>query len=174
VIIGAAFETEREAILRNSREAFGLRDDVVEMRRRMYAGHPNRSALFDLKHDPGGMVDVEFTVQYLVLLHSARHPPLTRNVGNIALLALASELGLVPAPLAASVAAAYREYRRLQHQIRQQRALQANLVLQGALLARVAPAAQAPRRAAVGELWTQIFGVPWQAADGSGRLADFS
>jgi len=155
VIIGAAFETEREAILRNSREAFGLRDDVVEMRRRMYAGHPNRSALFDLKHDPGGMVDVEFTVQYLVLLHSARHPPLTRNVGNIALLALASELGLVPAPLAASVAAAYREYRRLQHQIR----------LQGALLARVAPAAQAPRRAA---------GVSWQTADGSGRLADFS
>ena len=76
----------------------------------------------------------------------------------------AIELGLVPAPLAASVAAAYREYRRLQHQIR----------LQGALLARVAPAAQAPRRAAVGELWTQIFGVPWQAADGSGRLADFS
>src|SRR5439155_299149 len=122
-IIGAAFEAEREVILRSAREPFRLRDDVVEMRRRMYAGHPNRSALFDLKHDPGGMVDVEFTVQFLVLLHSARHSSLTRNVGNIALLALASELGLVPAPLAASVAAAYREYRRLQHQIRLQGAL---------------------------------------------------
>jgi len=103
-------------------------------------------------------------VQFLVLLHSARHSPLTRNVGNIALLALAAELGLVPAPLGANVASAYREYRRLQHQIR----------LQGAPLARLAPAAQAARRAAVGELWTQIFGAPWQAAGGSGRLADFS
>ena len=93
--IGAAFEAERESILRSPREPLRLRDDVVEMRRRMYAGHPNKSALFDLKHDPGGMVDGEFTVQFLVLLHSARHPPLTRNVGNIALLALAAELGLV-------------------------------------------------------------------------------
>src|SRR5207302_3862363 len=59
--IGAAFETEREAILRSPRELLRLRDDIVEMRRRMYAGHPNKSALFDLKHDSGGMVDVEFT-----------------------------------------------------------------------------------------------------------------
>jgi glutamate-ammonia-ligase adenylyltransferase len=162
--IGAAFETEREAILRGPREPLRLRDDVVEMRRRMYVGHPNKSALFDLKHDPGGMVDVEFTVQFLVLLHSAGHPPLTRNVGNIALLALAGELGLVPAPLAATVADAYREYRRLQHQVR----------LQGAPLARVAPAAQAARRLDVGELWTHVFGAPWQAAGGSGRAGDFS
>ncbi|HEX9277795.1 MAG TPA: bifunctional [glutamate--ammonia ligase]-adenylyl-L-tyrosine phosphorylase/[glutamate--ammonia-ligase] adenylyltransferase [Casimicrobiaceae bacterium] len=162
-IIGTAFETEREAILRSPRDPLRLRDDVVEMRRRMYAGHPNKSALFDLKHDPGGMVDVEFTVQFLVLLHSARHPPLTRNVGNIALLALAAELGLVPAPLAATVADAYREYRRLQHQIR----------LQGAPLARVVPAAQAARRATVGELWAHVFGAAWQAAGGSGRAADF-
>ncbi|HEY2970153.1 MAG TPA: bifunctional [glutamate--ammonia ligase]-adenylyl-L-tyrosine phosphorylase/[glutamate--ammonia-ligase] adenylyltransferase [Casimicrobiaceae bacterium] len=162
-IIGAAFEAERESILRSPRELLRLRDDVVEMRRRMYAGHPNKSALFDLKHDPGGMVDVEFTVQFLVLLYSARHPPLTRNVGNIALLALAAKLGLVPASLAASVADAYREYRRLQHQIR----------LQGAPLARVVPAAQAARRATVGKLWTQVFGAAWQVADGPGRAADF-
>jgi len=165
--IGAAFETEREAILRSPREPLRLRDDVVEMRRRMYAGHPNKSALFDLKHDSGGMVDVEFTVQFLVLLHSAGHPRLTRNVGNIALLALAGELGLVPASLAATAADAYREYRRLQHQIR----------LQGAPLARVVPAAQAARRATVGELWTHVFGAPWLgslAARGSGRADDFS
>ena len=101
----------------------------------------------------------EITVQFLVLLHSARHPPLTRNVGNIALLALAAELGLVPAPLAATVADVYRDYRRLQHQIR----------LQGARLARVAPAAQAARRSGVGELWTHVFGAPWQAASDAPR-----
>ena len=162
--IGSAFEAEREVILRLPRDVVRLRDDVVDMRRRMHAGHPNKSALFDLKHDPGGMVDVEFTVQYLVLLHSARHPALTRNIGNIALLALASDLGLIPTSLAAAAADAYREYRRLQHQIR----------LQGAPLARVAPAAQAARRAAVSELWMHVFGAAWpQVSSRSGQAGDF-
>jgi glutamate-ammonia-ligase adenylyltransferase len=161
--IGAAFEREREAILRLPRDAPGLAADVVDMRRRMHAGHPNRSALFDLKHDPGGMVDVEFTVQYLVLLYSAAHGALTVNTGNIALLALAGELGLIPVSLAATVADAYRAYRRVQHQIR----------LQGASLARVDPAPQAARRAAVGELWQNVFGSPWQAPAGPGRAPDF-
>jgi glutamate-ammonia-ligase adenylyltransferase len=152
--IGAAFEQDREAILRLPRAAPRLSGDVIDMRRRMHTGHPNRSALFDLKHDPGGMVDVEFTVQYLVLLHSARHPALTQNFGNIALLALTAELGLIPAALAVTVADAYREYRRVQHQIR----------LQGAPLARVPPAPQAARRAAVDELWRYVFGAPWQAS----------
>jgi [glutamine synthetase] adenylyltransferase / [glutamine synthetase]-adenylyl-L-tyrosine phosphorylase len=161
-VIGAAFEAERESILRSPREPQKLRDDIVEMRRRMHAGHPNKTALFDLKHDAGGMVDVEFAVQFLVLLHSAAHPALTRNVGNIALLALAADLALVPAALAASVADAYREYRRLQHQVR----------LQGASVARVTRAAHAARRAAIGELWTHVFGAPWQL-ERAGLPADF-
>jgi glutamate-ammonia-ligase adenylyltransferase len=161
--IGAAFERQREAILCLPRDAQRLAADVIDMRRRMYAGHPNRSALFDLKHDPGGMVDVEFTVQYLVLLHSAGHPALTRNAGNIALLALAAEFGLIPATLATSVADAYRDYRRTQHQIR----------LQGAALARVDPVPQSARRAAISELWRTVFGGPWQATPGPGRASDF-
>ena len=43
------------------------------------------------------MVDVEFAVQYLVLAHAHEHAALTRNAGNIALLRIAGELGLVPA-----------------------------------------------------------------------------
>ena len=127
--IGAAFEAEREAILRLPRDAAKLSAEVVEMRRKMNAAHPNRSGLFDLKHDPGGMVDVEFSVQYLVLAHAHEHPQLARNAGNIALLGFAAELGLVPAAIAVPVVEAYREYRRLQHQIR----------LQGAREARVPP-----------------------------------
>src|SRR5262249_38636194 len=71
--LGAAFEAEREAILRQLRDAARLRTDIIEMRRRMFAGHPNPGDRFDLKHDRGGMVDVEFTVQYLVLRHSHAH-----------------------------------------------------------------------------------------------------
>lgn len=154
--IGAAFESEREAVLRLPRDRAQLRADIVAMRRRMQAAHPNRSELFDLKHDPGGMVDVEFAVQFLVLAHSNAHPGLTRNAGNIALLALGARLGLLAADLAASVADAYREYRRLQHQVR----------LQGAAEARVEAFPQAGRRAAVAILWKQIFGAPWSEITG--------
>jgi glutamate-ammonia-ligase adenylyltransferase len=162
-VLGAAFEAERESILRLRRDAARLREDIVEMRRRMYAGHPNPSADFDLKHDPGGMVDVEFAVQYLVLAHSHTHPQLVRNAGNIALLATAAELGLVPAEAAAAPADAYREFRRLQHQLR----------LQGAAMARVDPRPQALRRAAVERLWTDVFGSAWRDVSAAGRVSDF-
>ncbi len=150
--IGAAFEAEREAILRLPREPVKLAADVIEMRRKMLAGHPNATPQFDLKHDPGGMVDVEFAVQYLVLAHAHDHPSLTRNAGNIALLAMAGELHLVPWPVALAAADAYRDYRRLQHQIR----------LSLATHARVDPESQSPRRAAVDALWRHVFGEPWR------------
>ena len=151
--VGAAFEAEREAILTLPRETGPLAADVADMRRRMAAGHPNPTALFDLKHDPGGMVDIEFIVQFLVLAHAHRHPALTRNAGNIALLGMGAELGLLPSALASEIADAYRLYRRLQHQIR----------LTGAAHARVAPEALAAPRAAVAALWKHVFGDDWQA-----------
>ena len=52
--------------------------------------------MFDVKHSPGGMVDAEFAVQYLVLAHSAAHPELRANVGNIALMQRAEAVGLLP------------------------------------------------------------------------------
>jgi glutamate-ammonia-ligase adenylyltransferase len=149
--IGAAFEAEREAILRGSRDRTKLAADVVDMRRRMAAGHPNRTALFDLKHDQGGMVDVEFVVQFLVLAHSHEHPALMKNLGNIALLRIAAELALLTPELAVDAADAYREFRRLQHQVR----------LTGAPQARVEPGPQGQRRAAVSALWAHVFGSPW-------------
>jgi len=151
--VGAAFEAERDAILRSPRDARLLAVDVCDMRRRMFAGHPNPTRDFDVKHDPGGMVDIEFAVQYLVLAHAHEHAELTRNAGNIALLHLAGELGLVPRPLAQDVADAYRDYRRAQHEIR----------LTGAAHARVDPARQAAPRRAVDLLWAHVFGGPWRA-----------
>jgi hypothetical protein len=74
--------------------------------------------LFDLKHDRGGMVDVEFIVQYLVLARSHGEPRLLGNLGNIALLRIAGELGLIEAKLAGEVGDAYRRFRKLQHGLR--------------------------------------------------------
>ncbi len=148
--IGAAFEAERDAILRTPRDRARLAAEVIEMRRKMAAGHPNRTALFDVKHDPGGMVDVEFAVQFLVLAHAHEHAALTKNLGNIALLRIAGELGLVPPEIGLAAADAYREFRRLQHQVR----------LTGAPHARVDAGPQRERRAAVSALWSQVFGTP--------------
>lgn len=118
--IGSRFEQIRDAVLRQTREPAGLKQAVVDMREKMHAGHPNTSKLFDLKHDRGGIIDVEFMVQYLVLDHANRLPQLTENIGNVALLKRMAELGLVEAKLAQQVADAYIEYRRLQHAIRLQ------------------------------------------------------
>ncbi len=86
------------------------------MRRKMLDSHPSKSdTAFDLKQDPGGIIDVEFIVQYLVLGHAHHHRSLTGNLGNIALLRMAGELGLIDPQQAASAGDAYREYRRLQH-----------------------------------------------------------
>jgi glutamate-ammonia-ligase adenylyltransferase len=153
--VGAAFEAEREQVLRLARSPTALAADVVRMRRKMADGHPNRSDRFDLKHDRGGMVDVEFCVQYLVLAHAHDKPSLVRNIGNIALLHEAATLGLLDQAIAAGAAMAYRDYRRLQHRLR----------LHGAREARADPAAHADARACVDALWQAVFAAPWEGTD---------
>ncbi|WP_242490043.1 bifunctional [glutamate--ammonia ligase]-adenylyl-L-tyrosine phosphorylase/[glutamate--ammonia-ligase] adenylyltransferase [Noviherbaspirillum cavernae] len=145
--IGARFEAIRETVLRQPREAEKLRQEVLSMRKKMHEGHPNRSAQFDLKHDDGGMIDIEFIVQFLVLRHAAQYPQLTADIGNIALLKLCGELGLIDRGLAGDTADAYRTYRKLQHQIR----------LQGEERARVASDRIASEAATVKRLWASIF-----------------
>jgi len=146
--LGAHFETLRRDILADTREPSTLRTEVRAMRRKMLDGHPNRSALFDLKHDPGGMVDIEFLVQYLVLAHASVHPGLLDNAGNIALLDRAARAGLIGAGDAADCARAYRDFRRLQHVLR----------LNDARYARVDPDSVAVQRAAVQRVWTAVLG----------------
>lgn len=146
--IGAAFEAERRAILSRHRDVAPLRDEVISMRQKMHEGHPNRSELFDLKHDEGGMVDIEFIVQFLVLAHGHDCPALLDNVGNIALLGRAGDAGLIDAPLAGRVAAVYRELRQRQHQLR----------LNDATYARMDPTQLVPERQAVRALWQHVLG----------------
>lgn len=116
--VGAAFEDIRKQVLCQQREPAALRKEILAMRRKMLDGHPNDSGLFDIKHDRGGMVDIEFMVQYLVLAHAHRYPQLTGNIGNLALLKLAGELGLIPGELAEQMRALYRTLRQTQHRMR--------------------------------------------------------
>jgi glutamate-ammonia-ligase adenylyltransferase len=116
--VGAAFEHIRQQVLCQPRDLATLRKEILEMRQKMHDGHPNDSGLFDIKHDSGGMVDIEFIVQYLVLAHAQLYPQLTANIGNLALLKLAGNLGLIPVEIAEQTRTLYRTLRQTQHRMR--------------------------------------------------------
>lgn len=116
--VGTFFDDVRFEILGQKRDIEQLRLEILEMRRKVHAGHPNPSADFDLKHDAGGMVDIEFIVQFLVLAFSNTHPQLIGNLGNIALLRIAGESGLIQMHFAQEVGDAYRLLRARQHRLR--------------------------------------------------------
>ncbi|MEX8523685.1 MAG: DUF294 nucleotidyltransferase-like domain-containing protein, partial [Leptothrix ochracea] len=80
------FEAVRRAVMGAAREPQALHAEIREMRDKVRKAHPVRPGYFDVKHSSGGMMDVEFAVQALVLRHSARHGALQDNLGNIALL----------------------------------------------------------------------------------------
>lgn len=147
--IGEAFERERAEILCLPRIKEEVFTNVVDMRQKMLEGHGNPTRLFDLKHDRGGMVDVEFAVQALVLAYSHEHPELINNFGNIRLLSMAADAGLIEPVVAELAAAAYRRYRAIQRTIRLER---------GDIPARVDFAMVADEIAAVKALWVAIFG----------------
>ena len=120
--VGDAFEMIRHEVLCRVRDLNQLKIDVLEMRQKMLDAHgtpgDERGTVFNLKHDPGGLIDVEFIVQYLVLGYSHQHDAMTRNLGNIALLGLAADFSLIPFDLAIEVRDAYRDFRHRQHALR--------------------------------------------------------
>ena len=153
-----AFEDVRREILALPRDRATLAHDVTEMRARMRAEHPGGSltdATWDVKRGAGGLVDVEFMVQYLVLAHAHQRPELLTNSGNIALLQFCGRVGLAPRQLCTEVAEAYRRMRALQHRL--QLAGEP-----GGTLCRT-EAAPGPER--VQTLWRTLFGAAGDGAD---------
>jgi glutamate-ammonia-ligase adenylyltransferase len=112
------FDEVRAHVINAKRDQAALRQEIVAMRDKLRAAHTVKPDLFDVKHSAGGMVDVEFAVQYLVLAHAQQHPTLLANVGNIALLHSAEKVGLLPAGVGEKAGSAYRELRRVQHRAR--------------------------------------------------------
>ena len=116
--LGAQFEAVRRQVLCAPRDLEQLALDIMAMREKMRTAHSVPAGLFDFKHSVGGMIDLEFAVQFLVLAHAHAHPSLQDNMGNIALLHRAEAAGLLPKGLGVAAADAYRELRHLQHQAR--------------------------------------------------------
>ena len=141
------FDAVRDAVIASPRALASLHDEIATMRARVGAAHRDKAGFFDVKHSPGGMVDIEFAVQFLVLAHGATHPGLRANVGNIALLVRAQACGLLPAPVGEDAARAYRSLRQIQHRARLDEAPTA-----------LAVEAVTAERAAGLALWAAVFG----------------
>lgn len=145
--LSARFDAVRHAVITAPRDHAALREEIIAMRDRMRAAHPVRGGLFDIKHSAGGMVEAEFATQYLVLAHTAQHPELAPNLGNIALLRRAEDAGLLPAGVGQAAADAYRALRRVQHRARLDEQP-----------TQVAPDTLAAERLAIQQLWHTVFG----------------
>jgi glutamate-ammonia-ligase adenylyltransferase len=141
------FDAARSKVLSAERDAAALAREVVAMRERVRTAHPVPVGRFDVKHSPGGMMDTEFAVQYLVLAHAHRHADLIDNVGNIALLQRAEAHALLPAGVGHAAARAYRELRRAQHRARLDEQP-----------TQFAPESLATERDAIATLWRAVFG----------------
>lgn len=74
--------------------------------------------LFDVKHGRGGIVDIEFMVQYWVLRWAARHPELTHYTDNISILGGLARAGLLAQERAQLLVDAYRRYLATEHRLK--------------------------------------------------------
>lgn len=145
--LAASFDAVRSAVLAAPRDPQALRAEVRAMRDKVSTARPVVGDVFDVKHSAGGMMDVEFAVQVLVLEHSHTHPALIPNLGNIALLQRAEAAGLLPPTIGIAAADAYRDLRRAQHAARlDEQPTQVPLITMIA------------QRTAVLALWQAVFG----------------
>jgi glutamate-ammonia-ligase adenylyltransferase len=113
----ARFESQRLAFLCAARNGQTLKQEVVSMRQRMRA-HLDHSTpeAFDLKQGVGGIIDIEFLVQYWVLLSAHLYPDVVTHSDNIRQLAALAEQGVIEKSTSLLLSDAYRVYRTLGHQ----------------------------------------------------------
>jgi glutamate-ammonia-ligase adenylyltransferase len=143
--LGARFEALRDEILAQPRDRAKLLEEIVAMRKRMRNEH--RADATDIKHVEGGIIDLEFALQALVLIHGPQHPQLRENKGNHTLLNRAGALGLIDAGVAAAAADAYLAMRARSHQA----------ALNDEEKVRLGPGELAAERQAVKALWKAVF-----------------
>jgi glutamate-ammonia-ligase adenylyltransferase len=108
----AQFEQIRHDILCQPRDTAELRKQVITMRQKMWESIGSKDAnVFNLKKDPGGVTDIEFIVQFLILAHAHDHPELVRWSDNIRQLESLQAAGILPAATAAMLTDTYRTLR---------------------------------------------------------------
>jgi glutamate-ammonia-ligase adenylyltransferase len=105
--LGRNFEAARREILCQPRDREELADAVVKMRARIREQLPRGEDAVDLKRGSGGIVDIEFVVQYLVLAHAHDRPSLAEFTDNVRILDAVADAELLPADEAVRLKEAY-------------------------------------------------------------------
>ncbi|MDK2598542.1 bifunctional [glutamate--ammonia ligase]-adenylyl-L-tyrosine phosphorylase/[glutamate--ammonia-ligase] adenylyltransferase [Pseudoalteromonas obscura] len=110
------FHTIRHDILCQQRSTNELQDDIVKMREKMRQHlSKDSNSEFDLKQGAGGMTDIEFLAQYLVLACASDYPALTRYSDNIRIFELASKESVISAQSQSTLTQAYCQLREHYH-----------------------------------------------------------
>jgi glutamate-ammonia-ligase adenylyltransferase len=119
----ARFESLRCELLCQSRDREKLRIEVAKMRDKMRqhllpkVAKEQAAEVFHLKHGSGGIVDIEFMVQFAVLALAHQHKELAEWSDNIRILATLSELQLIFGDKTEAIAEAYKAYRASSHRL---------------------------------------------------------
>ena len=112
------FNEIRGEVLTQRRDLPKLREDVIAMRQKLYqARTPAPGGAFNIKEDRGGMVDIEFLVQYLLLGNAHRHPQITRWTDNVRQLQSLSHFKIIDRHTAFALRRAYLILRATGHRL---------------------------------------------------------
>lgn len=149
--VAGTVDALRGEILRQPRDEATLAREVHAMREKMrkhlLPGERPEEGEFDLKQGTGGIVDIEFMVQYSVLAWSHRVPELAHWSDNVRILETLGRAGLFERQECEALTQAYLSYRSAAHQLSLQQ--QPGIVPAGTFVA---------ERAAVNAKWRQLFG----------------
>lgn len=119
--VGKAFEQIRCNILSQQRDISKLRNDVVEMREKMRDSLGTKTLegqspnVFHVKHDCGGIVDIEFLCQFAVLGWSHQFPELLRWSDNVRVLEVMAECDLLDVTVSEQLTEYYKSMRSVIH-----------------------------------------------------------
>jgi glutamate-ammonia-ligase adenylyltransferase len=113
------FESIRREALALAREEGKLREDVTSMRERLRQAQtpPHKSDTFDIKQGRGGIVDIEFLVQYLMLGHAHENPEITHWTDNVRQLQTLSRHNIIDQQTAFGLRRAYLILRAMGHRL---------------------------------------------------------
>ncbi len=147
--VRTGFKRIRQTIIQKDRDPDKLRENVLNMRVKMRQSYKRPEAgMFHVKHGRGGVTDIEFIVQYLLLKHAKDHRHIIRCSDNMRQVAALELFDVLRSADASDLRSAYRSFRFWIHhcQLLRQRA--------------VAPAEQFERQIAdVRRIWDKVFAI---------------
>ncbi len=142
------FEIIRRKVLTTPRDLNALRQDVRDMREKMYRHLSHRADdQFNIKTDRGGITDIEFIAQYLVLANAPQHPSLAVWSDNVRIFEVMAQSAVISAQVCAQLKKCYVDLRNRIHQL--------NLLGQPSL---VSAQEFQQERAFISEIWQQLLG----------------